>query len=100
MTVGEAWVPRSCTRCGWPDDQPFEFVSQHNTSAGVIVYTRCACGLLRVFLRDKTQGGARTVARATHLARETHTSRSWDTKTALEGTVDRFDAEVRPRPET
>lgn len=39
---------KRCRRCGWPEEQPYETVSRHHTSTGVIVYTRCACGLLQV----------------------------------------------------
>ncbi|MGH3662387.1 MAG: hypothetical protein ACRDT8_03445 [Micromonosporaceae bacterium] len=41
-----ATADRLCPRCGWPDDDPVEVVSRHHTSAGLIVYTRCVCGLL------------------------------------------------------
>jgi hypothetical protein len=37
-----------CRRCGWPESEPYETVSRHLTSTGMIVYTRCACGLLQV----------------------------------------------------
>jgi hypothetical protein len=56
MIVGEGPVLRACTRCGLAGDQSFEFASQHVTSLGVIVYARCAYGLLRAFLRDKAMG--------------------------------------------
>jgi hypothetical protein len=38
-----------CSRCGWPESEPFEVVSRHCTSEGVIVYARCACGRLQVW---------------------------------------------------
>jgi hypothetical protein len=37
-----------CSRCGWPVGQPFEIVSRHRTSEGVVTWTRCPCGQLRV----------------------------------------------------
>ena len=37
-----------CRRCGWPESEPYETVSRHLTSTGMIVYTRCFCGLLQV----------------------------------------------------
>ncbi len=39
-----------CTDCGWPLAEPAYVVSRHPTTQGVIVYTRCACGRLRVWL--------------------------------------------------
>ncbi|WP_433656958.1 hypothetical protein ACQPW1_36590 [Nocardia sp. CA-128927] len=39
-----------CRQCGWPVDQPSATVSSHRTSEGVIVYTRCVCGTLNVWL--------------------------------------------------
>lgn len=33
-----------CPHCGWPDDQPFAVLSQHRTTAGLTVWSRCACG--------------------------------------------------------
>lgn len=42
----------TCQRCGWPESDPYEIVSRHYTSAGVIEYTRCACGLLQVRYRN------------------------------------------------
>ncbi|GAA5146280.1 hypothetical protein GCM10023321_05500 [Pseudonocardia eucalypti] len=37
-----------CRRCGWPEAEPFEIVSRHETAEGIVVYTRCACGRLQV----------------------------------------------------
>jgi hypothetical protein len=37
-----------CPRCGWPTAEPFEVVSRHVTSEGVIIWSRCACGRLQV----------------------------------------------------
>ncbi|BAW05371.1 hypothetical protein [Nocardia seriolae] len=41
---------RHCGRCGWPIDQPFQVLSRHRTSEGIVSYTRCACGALRMQL--------------------------------------------------
>lgn len=37
-----------CASCGWPLSDPYEIVSRHRTSEGLIVYTRCVCGRLQV----------------------------------------------------
>jgi hypothetical protein len=37
-----------CPQCGWPESVPYETVSRHLTSTGMIVYTRCVCGRLQV----------------------------------------------------
>lgn len=47
-----------CRHCGWPETDPYEEVSRHTTSEGLIVYTRCVCGLLHV--RRQAPGEART----------------------------------------
>lgn len=39
-----------CPECGWDTRQPFEVVSRHLTSEGLLVWTRCACGTLRAHL--------------------------------------------------
>jgi hypothetical protein len=39
---------RHCPCCGWPDADPYEIVSRHETSEGTVVYTRCVCGRLQV----------------------------------------------------
>ncbi|HEY7486710.1 MAG TPA: hypothetical protein VH912_19775 [Streptosporangiaceae bacterium] len=54
---------RKCRRCGWPEDQPYETVSRHLTSTGVIVYTRCVCGLLQVRSYPHTGRRAGLIAR-------------------------------------
>ncbi len=38
----------SCPRCAWPEAEPYEIVSRHVTSEGVISYSRCICGRLQV----------------------------------------------------
>ncbi|MQA88079.1 MAG: hypothetical protein GEV03_26540 [Streptosporangiales bacterium] len=40
----------NCQHCGWPLEQPYEIVSRHLTSEGILVYTRCACGTLQARL--------------------------------------------------
>lgn len=60
-----------CERCGWPVDQPLEIVSRHPTTAGMIIYARCVCGLLRVWLRPhgpRGLGRHRLVAQGAHPA--------------------------------
>lgn len=56
-------VVRRCATCGWPSDEPYEVVSRHPVTEGVIVYSRCACGVLRVWLH-RTQGTSRLVVGA------------------------------------
>lgn len=46
----------ACPGCAWPLDEPYEVVSRHATSEGVVTYSRCACGEMRVTLRP--YGGA------------------------------------------
>lgn len=41
---------RHCSNCGWPTNQPFQVLSRHRTSEGIVVYTRCACGVVRMQL--------------------------------------------------
>jgi len=43
--------PAVCPVCAWPLDEPYEVVSRHVTSEGVVTYSRCACGEMRVGLR-------------------------------------------------
>jgi hypothetical protein len=38
----------TCPDCGWPEAEPYEVLSRHATSEGEIVWSRCACGRLRV----------------------------------------------------
>jgi hypothetical protein len=52
-----------CPRCGWPTAEPFEVVSRHVTSEGMIVWSRCACGRLQV------HRGGRLVLRSARSAR-------------------------------
>lgn len=37
----------NCPCCGWPTDEPFQTVSRHRTSEGLVAWTRCPCGRLR-----------------------------------------------------
>lgn len=43
-----------CPRCGWPVDRPFQILSRHVTSEGLVTYTRCACGAHRMCLAADT----------------------------------------------
>ncbi|MPZ61378.1 MAG: hypothetical protein GEU93_08785, partial [Propionibacteriales bacterium] len=45
-----------CPFCGWPDDRPFRELSRHRTDGGETVWTRCACGSLRVLLVTTAAG--------------------------------------------
>lgn len=36
-----------CPHCGWPDAEPLQVVSQHATTAGLTMWTRCLCGSLQ-----------------------------------------------------
>jgi len=40
-----------CAACGWPLHDPYETVSRHPVTEGTVVYSRCACGTLRVWLQ-------------------------------------------------
>ena len=40
-----------CPTCGWPDSDVHEVLSRHFTSEGVVTYSRCVCGEVRVRLR-------------------------------------------------
>lgn len=56
-------TPDRCPRCGWDQRDPYEIVSRHPTSAGVVVYTRCACGLLSTWLSPAPSAAGRLVVR-------------------------------------
>jgi hypothetical protein len=58
-----ACTVESCPACGWPTAEPYEIVSRHVTSEGVITWSRCACGRLQV------HRGASVVLRATSTPR-------------------------------
>ncbi len=45
-----------CADCGWPLAEPVRVVSRHRTKEGVVVYARCVCGRLRVWVEPR--GGA------------------------------------------
>lgn len=51
-----------CPYCGWPDDQPRQTLSRHDTGDGVTMWTRCACGSLQA--RILTAGSTRITARS------------------------------------
>lgn len=51
----------ACLDCGWPDIDA-QVVSRHRTSQGTIVWTRCICGVLQVWLHRP--GATEAVARA------------------------------------
>lgn len=51
----ECDAPR-CPNCGWPEREPYEILSRHRTSSGVVVYTRCICGALQVRVLAPDQG--------------------------------------------
>jgi hypothetical protein len=53
----------ACPRCGWPESDPYEQVSRHVTSTGVVTYTRCFCGRLLVRFQSYGGSGQRIVAR-------------------------------------
>jgi hypothetical protein len=58
-----------CRRCGSAVARSNEPVSRHPTSEGTVVYTRCACGLLQVWL-DAEPRSARPVTRVRDLEAE------------------------------
>jgi len=51
-----------CPYCGWPDTEPFEIVSRHQTPEGLTVWSRCGCGSLQVRVTDGVS--ARIVSRS------------------------------------
>lgn len=53
-----------CRQCGWPDTEPYDVVSRHTTSEGVIIYTRCTCGLLHVRRQQLGEAHASIIARS------------------------------------
>ncbi|MGP3988568.1 hypothetical protein [Streptomyces sp. 3N207] len=57
-----------CATCSWPLHDPYETVSRHPVTEGTVVYSRCACGTLRVWLQrpgdtDRLLVGARHTLR-------------------------------------
>jgi hypothetical protein len=40
-----------CPTCAWPESEPYETISRHVTSEGVVTYSRCACGEVRISLQ-------------------------------------------------
>ncbi|MFI6694917.1 hypothetical protein ACIBLA_24765 [Streptomyces sp. NPDC050433] len=46
-----------CADCGWPVRTPLQEASRHTVAEGTVVYTRCACGRVRVWL-EPCGGGA------------------------------------------
>ena len=50
-----------CPSCAWPESEPYEVISRHLTSDGVVTYSRCACGEVRVSLLP--YGAAETLGR-------------------------------------
>ena len=51
----------TCIDCGWPNTDG-QVVSRHRTSQGVVVWSRCVCGALQIWLHRP--GGATSIARA------------------------------------
>lgn len=43
-------VGTACEQCGLPRPESVDILSRHRTSRGLIVYTRCICGLLEAWL--------------------------------------------------
>ncbi|WP_167476987.1 MULTISPECIES: hypothetical protein [Nocardia] len=44
-----------CTHCGQPIDRADRTMSRHRTSEGTVVYTRCACGGVHIWLEAHTR---------------------------------------------
>lgn len=63
-TTIEAAAEILCQRCRLPLSESVEPLSRHRTSEGVIVYTRCACGLLGAWLHRGDADAPLIVARA------------------------------------
>lgn len=57
-----------CAQCGWPSDQPTEILSRHTTSEGVVVYSRCVCGALHMWVWSPEAEEAWLVARSRNSA--------------------------------
>lgn len=53
-----------CADCGWPVEAPLQEASRHTVAEGTVVYTRCACGRVRVWLEPCGGGGPRLVVGA------------------------------------
>lgn len=53
-----------CADCGWPVHTPLQEASRHAVAEGTVVYTRCACGRVRVWLEAPGGGGPRLVVGA------------------------------------
>ncbi|MET9492184.1 hypothetical protein [Nocardia sp. NPDC006630] len=43
-----------CGTCGWPTTLPPTTISRHHTSEGLVTYTRCTCGTVRMWLSPNT----------------------------------------------
>jgi hypothetical protein len=56
----------TCQTCGWPIAEPYQIVSRHLTSEGVITWSRCACGRLQA------HRGTSVVLRATCPSSDRH----------------------------
>lgn len=54
-----------CVDCGWPDTN-WQVVSRHRTSEGVVVWTRCVCGALQVWLHRPGAPEAVALGRQSH----------------------------------
>ena len=50
-----------CPHCGWPDAEPYQVVSSHQTHDGRTVWSRCRCGSLQT--RVVAGASSRVVAR-------------------------------------
>ncbi|MCI3225116.1 hypothetical protein [Streptomyces sp. NP-1717] len=53
-----------CADCGWPVESPLQEASRHTVTEGTVVYTRCACGRVRVWLEPRGGGAPRLVVGA------------------------------------
>ncbi|OZM77759.1 hypothetical protein CFP66_33880 [Pseudonocardia sp. MH-G8] len=45
-------TPRNCPGCGWLVTEPYQVLSRHATSEGVLVWSRCPCGRLQAHRAD------------------------------------------------
>jgi hypothetical protein len=40
-----------CPTCAWPVSESYEVISRHVTSDGIVTYSRCVCGEVRIRLQ-------------------------------------------------
>jgi hypothetical protein len=69
---GQVTALNRCPQCACPDAQ--QILSRHQTTDGLLTYTRCRCGALHLWLSPQ-DATARHIARGGHVARSGHVAR-------------------------